>query len=107
MKFKIIICTILVGVFIFLVGDIFAATSTPGLVNKINSAFKKIQGYLEKISTPIAAVCLASGILIRKLSLGDEYKMVLGKRIIINTVVGYAAIQLLDLIIKFIETVIK
>ena len=34
-------------------------------------------------------------------------KMITGKRIIINSVVGYAAIQLLDLIIKFIEAVIK
>ena len=70
-------------------------------------AFTKIQGYLKKLSTPIAGVCLASGILIRKLSFGDEKKMIMGKRIIVNTIVGYAAIQLLDLIIKFIEAVVK
>ena len=29
------------------------------------------------------------------------------KKVITNTVVGYAAIQLLDLIIKFIESVVK
>ena len=80
---------------------------TPSLVTKINSAFTRIQGYLKKISTPIAGVCIASGIIIRKLSFGDEKKMITGKRIIINSVVGYAAIQLLDLIIKFIEAVIK
>ena len=33
--------------------------------------------------------------------------MKIGKKVITNTVVGYAAIQLLDLIIKFIESVVK
>ena len=89
---------------------VFAAStnaSTPSLVTKISSAFTKIQRKLKKLSTPIAGVCLASGILIRKLSVGDEKKMIMGKRIIVNTIVGYAAIQLLDLIIKFIEAVVK
>lgn len=90
-----------------LVSSVYAATSTPSLVTKINSAFTKIQSYLKKISTPIAGVCLASGILVRKLSFGDERKMIIGKRIITNTVVGYAAIQLLDVIIKFIEAIVK
>jgi hypothetical protein len=94
----------------FCLSSVYAAnttSSTPSLVTKINSAFTKIQGYLKKISTPIAGVCLSSGILIRKLSFGDERKMVIGKRIISNTVVGYAAIQLMDVIIKFIEAVVK
>ena len=33
--------------------------------------------------------------------------MIMGKRIIINSIVGYAGIRLLDIIIKFIETVVK
>ncbi len=86
---------------------VYSASSTPSLVNKINSAFTRIQSYLEKIATPIAAVCIISGILIRKLSFGDSQKMIMGKRIIINAIVGYAAIELIDLIIKFIEAVIK
>lgn len=87
--------------------SVYAATTTPSLITKINSAFTKIKGYLQKISTPIAGVCIISGILIRKLSFGDDQKMIMGKKIITNAIIGYAAIQLLDLIIKFIETVIK
>ena len=101
MKIKILMCILWISTSIIFSNLVYAATSTPSLVTKINSAFTKIQGYLEKIATPIAGVCLASGILIRKLSFGDEQKM------IVNTIIGYASIRLLDLIIKFIETVVK
>lgn len=107
MKIKILMCILWISISIIFSNLVYAATSTPSLVTKINSAFTKIQGYLEKIATPIAGVCLASGILIRKLSFGDEQKMITGKKIIVNTIIGYASIRLLDLIIKFIETVVK
>lgn len=107
MKFKILLCIVWITLALFMTCRVYAASSTPSLVTKINSAFTKIQGYLEKIATPIAGVCLASGILIRKLSFGDEHRMIMGKKIIINSIVGYASIRLLDLIIKFIETVVK
>lgn len=110
MRQKILMCIMCISIIVLFSSSVFAAStnaSTPSLVTKISSAFTKIQGYLKKLSTPIAGVCLASGILIRKLSFGDEKKMIMGKRIIVNTIVGYAAIQLLDLIIKFIETVVK
>lgn len=106
MKIKILMCILWISTSIIFSNLVYAATSTPSLVTKINSAFTKIQGYLEKIATPIAGVCLASGILIRKLSFGDEQKMITGKKIIVNTIIGYASIRLLDLI-KFIETVVK
>lgn len=107
MKKKFLMCIMWISFFIFLTSGVYAASSTPSLVTKINSAFSKIQGYLEKISTPIAGVCIISGILVRKLSFGDEKKMIIGKKIIINSVIGYAAIRLIDLIIKFIEAVVK
>ena len=107
MKLKFLLCIMCISMFIIFSYSVYAASSTPTLVTKINSAFTKIQGYLEKIATPIAGVCIASGSLIRKLSLGDEQKMVMGKRIIVNSIIGYAGIRLLDIIIKFIETVVK
>lgn len=107
MKFKILLCIMCITFSFFLISSVYAATTTPSLVTKINSAFTKIQSYLKKISTPIAGVCIISGILIIKLSFGDEKKTIMGKRVITNAVIGYAAIQLLDLIIKFIETVVK
>ena len=107
MKYRFFMCILLISACFILLSTVYAASSTPSLVTKITSAFNKIQGYLEKISTPIAGVCIASGILVRKLSFGDERKLIMGKQIIINSVVGYAAIRLLDVIIKFIETVAK
>ena len=107
MKLKVLMCIVWISLCVIFACNVHAASSTPSLVTKINSAFTKIQGYLEKISTPIAGVCICSGILIRKLSFGDEQKMIMGKKIIINSIVGYAGIRLLDLIIKFIETVVK
>ena len=112
MKFirsKSILCIMWITLFIlvFSVNVYAAAATTPSLVTKINSAFTKIKGYLVKIATPITAVSIASGIIIRKVSFGDEKKMILGKKIIVNAVIGYASIQLLDVIIKFIESVVK
>ncbi len=80
--------------------------SDPTLVNKINSAFKKIQGYLEKISLPAAGVAIASGVLIRKFSFGNEEKMVIGKKMIVNAILGYAIILSIDLILKFVDALI-
>ncbi len=107
MKRKVFMCIMWITLCILTLSTVNAASSTPSLVTKINSAFTKTQGYLEKISTPIAGVCIITGILVRKLSLGDERKMLIGRRIIVNSVVGYASIRLIDLILKFIETVVK
>ena len=92
----------------FVFSNIFAATTTnPTLVTKLNSALKKILGYLKTLSTPIASIALVSGVMIRKLSFGDEEKMVKGKKIIINAIIGYSTILCLDWIIKFLETILK
>lgn len=103
-KNKKIIIMMLVFV-LFSTSCVFAAT-TPTLVTKLNTALKNILSYLEKLSTPAAGVAIATGVMIRKLSFGDEEKMVIGKRVIINSIVGYLIIQLIDLIIKFIEGIV-
>lgn len=105
MKYKRMLGVILLIVFLFSTSCVFAAT-TPTLVTKLNTALKRILEYLEKLSTPAAGVAIATGVLIRKLSFGDEEKMVIGKRVIINAIVGYLIIQLIDLIIKFIEGIV-
>ena len=105
MKNKKILTVIMLVVIIFSTSYVFAAT-TPTLVTKLNTALKKILEYLEKLSAPAAGVAIATGVLIRKLSFGDEEKMVIGKRVIINAIVGYLIIQLIDLIIKFIEGIV-
>lgn len=85
--------------------NVFAAT-TPTLITKLNTALKNILTYIEKLATPAAGVAIATGVMIRKLSFGDEEKMIIGKRTIINAIVGYLIIQLIDLIIKFIEGIV-
>lgn len=105
---KIIIFFIVVFTFAIAFSAIYGATDkTPTLVNKLNSALKKIQSYLVKISTPATGVAIATGVLMRKLSFGDEEKMVKGKKVIINAIVCYGIILSIDLIIKFVESVLK
>lgn len=104
---KLRICMVLF-LFIILILNfscIYGATD-PALVTKINSALKKIKGYLVKISLPAAGVAIASGVLIRKFSFGSEEKMVLGKKIIVNAILGYAIIISIDIILKFVDAVI-
>lgn len=100
MKISIIlICFMLIANFVY-------AATTPTLVTKLNKAFKNILSYLEKLSAPIAGVAIASGVIIRKLSFGDEEKMVMGKRVIVNAIVGYLLILMIDLILKFVESLV-
>ena len=105
-KINMIIMTF-VFMFIFLnfTSVIYGATN-PTLVTKLNTAMKKILGYLETLATPIAGIAIASGVLMRKLSFGDDEKMVKGKKIIVNAIVGYGIILSIDLIIKFVDSLL-
>lgn len=85
---------------------IYGATTNPTLITKLNTAMKKILGYLETLATPIAGIGIATGVLMRKLSFGDDEKMIKGKKIIVNAIVGYGIILSIDLIIKFIEALL-
>lgn len=102
---KLYILLIVIVCFFAVTNSVFAA-STPTLINKLNTALKRILEYIEKLATPAAGVAIATGVMIRKLSFGDEEKMIIGKRTIINAIVGYFIIQLIDLIIKFIEGIV-
>ena len=84
---------------------VYGATN-PTLVTKLNTAMKKILGYLETLATPIAGVAIATGVLMRKLSFGDDEKMIKGKKIIVNAIIGYGIIISIDLIIKFVESLL-
>lgn len=104
MNKKMRIFVILIVIVIFL-GNVYGVT-TPTLVNKLNTALKKILTYLEKLAAPAAGVAIASGVMIRKFSFGDEEKLIIGKRVIINAVIGYAIILLIDLILKFVDSLV-
>ena len=102
---KFILNTSLALIFILSIGTaVFGAD--PTLVTKINSGLKKVQGYLIKFATPAAGVAIASGVLMRKFSFGNEEKMAIGKKIIINAIIGYAIVISIDLIIKFVDSLL-
>lgn len=79
----------------------------PKLITKLISAFNDIKSYIVAIATPIAAVAIGSGFLMQKFSLGDEERIRTGKKLIKTSIVSYAFILALDLIIGLIETLIK
>ena len=83
-----------------------AFASTPKLVNKVNDAFKEIEGWIIKISTPAAAVAICSGALMRKFSFGDEEKIRTGKKLITGSLFSYGFILAIDLILSAIQSLI-
>ena len=82
------------------------AWGDPEIVNKINSAFESIEGWLLKIATPAAAVAVGSGIFMKKFSFGDEEKIRTGKKIIKGSLFSYAFILAIDLILSAIQSLI-
>lgn len=106
-KRKITMLAIFVVVILFTTASCVYGATDPTLVNKLNSAFKKIQGYLVKLAAPAAGVAIATGVMIRKLSFGDEEKMTIGKKVITNAIICYGIIISIDLIIKFVDSVLK
>lgn len=104
--YKVIMIMVLVVMFMTFFTNVFAATTTPTLVNKLNSILKKIKEYMVKLAGPAAALAIATGVMIRKLSFGDEEKMIVGKKVIINAIFCYFIILLVDLIVKFIEALV-
>ena len=102
---KIIFNLILVILLLFIF-SIQAFASTPKLVNKVNDAFKEIEEWILKISTPAAAVAICSGALMRKFSFGDEERIRIAKKLIRSSLFSYGFILAIDLILSAIKTLI-
>ena len=47
----------------------------PEIVDKLNSAFEKIESWMLKLATPAAAVAVAVGLFMKKFSFGDEERL--------------------------------
>ena len=93
-------------IYIILILSPIVLGSTPKLVNKLNDAFKDIEGWIIKISTPAAAVAVCTGALMRKFSFGDEEKIRTGKKLITGSLFSYAFILAIDLILSAIQSLI-
>ena len=108
-KFLYVLFTIFMF-FIFLILSIsisYAAWGDPEIVNKINSAFEDIKGWLLKIATPAAAVAVGTGVFMKKFSFGDEEKIRTGKKLIKGSLFSYAFILAIDLILSAIKSLIS
>ena len=102
LNFLIIILSVIF--LISFIGQTYAAT--PKLVSKIENAFKDIESWILKLSTPAAAVAVGTGIFMKKFSFGDEERIRTGKKIIRNSLFSYAFILAIDLILAAIKSFI-
>ncbi len=84
--------------------SVFAAD--PKLITTIDSAFKKIEGYIVKISTPAAAVAIGTGVLMKKFSFGDEEKIRTANKLIKGSLFSYAFILCIDLVLSLFQTLL-
>lgn len=78
----------------------------PQLVSKLNQAFGKIESWLISLSTPAAAVAVATGVFMKKFSFGDDERMRTGKKLIRTALFSYALILVLDLLLSTIHNLL-
>jgi len=90
--------------FVMLQNTVFAAD--PKLVSTLTGAFSKIKSYVVKIATSFAAVAVATGLLMRKFSLGDEKKIYRANCLIKGSITSYVMIICIDLVLSLIDNVL-
>ena len=78
----------------------------PEIVDKLNSAFEKIESWMLKLATPAAAVAVAVGLFMKKFSFGDEERLRIAKKLIRGSLFSYAFILVLDLILSAINSLL-
>jgi hypothetical protein len=105
MKKNFLIISVASIIFILLLStNSFAAY--PQLVTKLNGAFGKIETWLISLSTPAAAVAVATGVFMKKFSFGDDERMRTGKKLIRTALFSYALILVLDLLLSTIHNLL-
>lgn len=105
-KNYLIIFLLLIIIFIFLFSNIsFAAY--PKLISTLNSAFEKIESWMVSLATPAAAVAVASGVFMKKFSFGDDERMRIGKKLIRTSLISYALILVIDLVLSTIQNLLS
>lgn len=78
----------------------------PEIVDKLNSAFEKVESWMLKLATPAAAVTVAVGLFMKKFSFGDEERLRIAKKLIRGSLFSYAFILVLDLILSAISSLL-
>ena len=103
-KIVIIFIIILFINFYILPSEIFAAE--PALISKLKGAFEKIEGYIIKLATPVAAIAIGSGALMKKFSFGDEEKIRMGRNLIKGSIFSYGVVLCTDMILSDRKSVV-
>lgn len=107
-KFFFIIFTIalILIMFLFVFNNYSYCLGTPKLVTTMEKAFQNIESWLIKLATPMAAVAVGSGLFMQKFSFGDEEKIRMGKKLVKTSLISYAFILGIDLVLSAIESLI-
>ena len=105
-KKKIFIIFLLCIILIFTISaECFAAD--PTLISTLKGAFEKIESYILKLATPVAAIAVGTGALMKKFSFGDEEKIRTGKNLIKGSLFSYGFILCTDMILSLMNTLIS
>ena len=109
LDFKNKICIVLIlSVVLFIsfmnFNECFAAD--PTLISTLKGAFEKIESYIMKLATPVAAVAVGSGALMKKFSFGDEEKIRTGRNLIRGSLFSYGFILCTDMILSLINMLV-
>lgn len=78
----------------------------PEIVDKLNSAFERVESWMLKLATPAAAAAVAVGLFMKKFSFGDEERLRIAKKLIRGSLFSYAFILVLDLILSAISSLL-
>ena len=100
-----ILVFIFIIIFIFIFSN-FSFAAYPKLVSTLNSAFEKIESWLVSLATPAAAVAVAAGVFMKKFSFGDDERMRIGKKLIRTSLISYALILVVDLLLSTIQNLL-
>lgn len=103
-KFIFIVIFTLILVLV-LSSQVFAAT--PKIVSKLSDAFDDIESWLLKLSTPAAAVAVGVGLFMKKFSFGDEERIRIAKKVIRGSLISYALLLSLNMILNAIKSLIN
>ena len=87
--------------------SIFSYAATPKFVNKLQKALEDIESWFMKLATPAAAVAVGVGLFMKKFSFGDEERIRMSKKIIRGTLISYALLLMVDLILSAIESIVS
>ena len=96
---------ILIIIFIFIFSNVSLA-AYPKLITTLSSAFEKIESWLVSLATPAAAVAVATGVFMKKFSFGDDERMRIGKKLIRTSLISYALILVVDLLLSTIQNLL-